>query len=75
METSGWNFNEVILTTNLYDYGNTIRFQIDYNTDYQARQYITLGDNRTDDFFSSDVYKNFLENKPDYGSAVKGVSL
>ena len=64
METSGWNFNNVILTTNLYDYGNTISFQIDYKTDYQARQYITLGDNRTNDFFASDVYASFLENEP-----------
>ena len=64
METSGWNFNNVILTTNLYDYGNTISFQIDYKTDYQARQYITLGDNRENDFFSSDVFACFLENEP-----------
>ena len=64
METSGWNFNNVILTTNLYDYGNTIKFQIDYKTDYQARQYITLGDNRTNDFFASDVYSCFVQNEP-----------
>ena len=46
--------------TTKYD---TISFQIDYKTDYQARQYVTLGDNRENDFFSSDVFASFLENE------------
>lgn len=62
MESSGWNFNKVVLTTNLYDYGNTVSFQIDFNNNYQQAQYNTLGDKRELEYKDTIQFKAFKES-------------
>ena len=62
MESSGWNFNNLILTTNLYDNGNTIAFQLDFKNDYQANQYKTLGDKRETEYTDTLMFEAFVKS-------------
>lgn len=62
MESSSWDFNNLILTTNLYDNGNTISFQLDYKNDYQANQYKTLGDQRRTEYKDTIMFEAFTKS-------------
>ena len=62
LETPGWNFNELILTTNLYDNDNTVSFQLDFRNDYQANQYKTLGDVRDNEYTNTLMFDAFKQS-------------